>query len=149
MLKIRLFRMGKKKQPRYRLVVAEHTAPVQGKFLTILGSYNPFTKEINLDKKKALEWMNKGAKPSNTVAKLLKKEGLKHKAIVIKKFKAKPKAKKEEKKKTEEKEIKQEAEIKEEITKQENHSETEKSSSESVPEKNQSETDSRKQESSS
>lgn len=92
MLRIRLTRTGKKKQPNYRIVVAEHTAPIQGKFIDIIGHYNPFTKKIVIDKEKTMDWMNKGAKPSNTIAKLLKKEGMEHKSIVIKIYKTKSKA---------------------------------------------------------
>lgn len=103
MLKIRLTRIGKKKQPHYRLVVAEHTAPIQGKFVEIVGNYNPFTKKVVLEKEKITAWMDKGAKPSNIVAKILTKEGFKHKSIVIKKFKAKSK-----------KELEAEAKLKEE-----------------------------------
>jgi len=91
MLKIRLTRIGKKKQPFYRIVVAEHTAPIQGKFVEMIGNYNPFSKKVVLDKNKAVDWMNKGAMPSNTVAKILQREGLKHKSIVIKTYKTKSK----------------------------------------------------------
>lgn len=92
MLRIRLTRVGRKNLPHYRIVVAEHTEPVKGKFIEILGNYNPLTKATVLDGKKALEWMNKGAKPSNMVAKILKRQGLKHKSIVIEEFHKKPKA---------------------------------------------------------
>lgn len=94
MLRIRYTRVGKKDQPHYRVVVAEHSRPVQGKFVEILGHYNPFTKKAVLDKEKIELWLKKGAKPSNSVARLLKKEGFKHKSIVIVEFKKKPKAKK-------------------------------------------------------
>lgn len=91
MLKIRLRRIGKKHQPFYRIVICEHTTSVKGSYLVKLGHYNPKTKEIVLNKEETLNWMNKGAKPSNTVAKLLKKEGVQHKSIVIKTFKTKSK----------------------------------------------------------
>jgi len=91
MLRIRLTRVGRKNLPHYRIVVAEHTEPVKGKFIEILGNYNPLTKATVLDSKKALDWMNKGAKPSNMVAKIFKKQGLKHKSIVIEEFHKKPK----------------------------------------------------------
>lgn len=93
MLKVRLTRVGRKNQAMYRVVVAEHTAPIQGKFVEIVGHYNPAIKEVKLDKEKIKKWLDNGAKPSNTVAKLLEKEGMKHKAIVIKKFKKSPKKK--------------------------------------------------------
>lgn len=93
MLTIRLARAGKKHQPDYRIVVTEHYLSVRGKYVQKLGNYNPKTKKIILDQEKALEWMNKGAKPSNIVAKLMTKLEMKHALIVIKTFKAKPKRK--------------------------------------------------------
>ncbi|MCA9388839.1 30S ribosomal protein S16 [Candidatus Berkelbacteria bacterium] len=90
MLRIRLRRTGKKHQPHYRLVVAEHTAPITGKYVAILGHYNPRTKELVTKDKEILNWIDKGAKPSNTVAKLLTKQGLKHKQIVIHKYPERP-----------------------------------------------------------
>jgi small subunit ribosomal protein S16 len=77
MLKIRLTRRGKKKQPVYRIVVAEHTMPVKGKFIEMLGFYNPRSKEIGLNKEKIEKWLKNGAKPSDTVAMLLKKNNIK------------------------------------------------------------------------
>ncbi len=88
MLKIRLRRSGKKNHAQYRIVVAEHTAPIQGKFIDLLGSYDPHTKVVNVKKDLVLEWVNKGAKPSNTVAKLLNNAKITHDNIVyIKKTK--------------------------------------------------------------
>ncbi|MDO8513897.1 MAG: 30S ribosomal protein S16 [bacterium] len=83
MLKIRLRRIGRTHEPFYRIVVTEETSPIQGKFIAQLGNYNPKTKELNLKQDEASDWMNKGAKPSNTVAKLMKKEKMSHKSIVI------------------------------------------------------------------
>jgi small subunit ribosomal protein S16 len=101
MLRIRLTRIGRKNRPHYRIVVAEHSSPVKGKFIAILGSYDPRNKKLQLKKDEAKNWMNKGAKPSNTVAKIFTKEGLKHKSIVIVKFHSKPKTEeKPEEKKT-------------------------------------------------
>lgn len=77
MLKIRLTRRGKKKQPIYRIVVAEHTRPVKGKFIEILGFYNPRTKEIGLNKEKIEKWLGNGAQPSDSVAMILRKEKIK------------------------------------------------------------------------
>lgn len=77
MLKIRLTRRGKKKQPVYRIVVAEHTMPIKGKFIEMLGFYNPKNKEIGLNKEKIEKWLKNGAKPSDTVAMLLKKNDIK------------------------------------------------------------------------
>ena len=71
-VKIRLTRVGKKKQPYYRIVVADSRSPRDGKFIENIGTYNPRTEpsSINLDKEKALDWLNKGAKPSDTVKKI-------------------------------------------------------------------------------
>lgn len=88
MLSIRLRRTGKKKQPSYRIVVADNRAPIYGNYVEMLGTYNPFTKTIVLNQEQALDWMNKGAQPTNTVSKIFEKQGLKHKSIVIKKFRA-------------------------------------------------------------
>jgi small subunit ribosomal protein S16 len=93
MLRIRLTRVGKKNQPDYRIVIAEHSKPIQGKFISIVGNYNPKIKKVTLNKKEIEKWLGNGAKPSNTVAKILEKEGFKHKSIVIKKFNKKPKSK--------------------------------------------------------
>lgn len=83
MLKIRLRRIGRTHEPFYRIVVTEKTSPVQGKFIAQIGHYNPKSKELTLKNEEAIDWMNKGAKPSNTVAKLMKKEKLTHKSIVV------------------------------------------------------------------
>jgi small subunit ribosomal protein S16 len=92
MLVIRLRRIGKKNNPTYRVVVAEHTYPVDGKFTADLGFYNPHTKQhgLNLDEVKV--WLTKGAKPSNTVSKILEGAKLKHKSIVVEKRNRKPKS---------------------------------------------------------
>lgn len=116
MLAIRLRRTGKKGQPSYRIVVADERAAVYGKYIEMLGHYNPETKVVVLNNDKALDWMRKGAKPSNTVAKLLKKEKLEHPSIVIKKFKAVSKAELE-KQKAEEEKIKAEEAAKKEAAK--------------------------------
>lgn len=83
MLKIRLRRIGRIHEPFYRIVVTEDKSPVQGKFIAQIGHYDPKTKELILKQDEATEWMNKGAKPSNTVAKLMKKEKMTHKSIVV------------------------------------------------------------------
>jgi len=97
MLKIRLMPGGKKKQISYRLVVAEHTMPVKGKFIEILGFYNPRTKEYSLKKERINYWLKIGAYPSDTVAMLLRKEKFKLPAL-LQKPKRYVKAKKEKKK---------------------------------------------------
>lgn len=77
MVTIRLARAGKKKQAFYRIVVADSRRAVTAKFISIVGWYNPHSKEINLKKDEITEWLGKGANPSNAVAILLKKEGVK------------------------------------------------------------------------
>lgn len=74
MVVIRLTRVGKKKQAHYRIVVADSRRAVKGKFISILGWYNPHTKELQVKKDELKAWFDKGATPSNTLAKLLKKE---------------------------------------------------------------------------
>lgn len=71
-VKIRLTRVGKKKQPYYRIVVADSRSPRDGKFIENIGTYDPKTNpsSINLDKEKAIEWLKKGAEPSDTVEKI-------------------------------------------------------------------------------
>ena len=72
-VKIRLTRMGDKKSPFYRVVVADSRAPRDGKFIDIVGTYNPKTQpaEIKINSEKATEWINKGAQPTDTVRSLL------------------------------------------------------------------------------
>ncbi len=71
---IRMVRTGTTKKPRYRIVVADHSFPRDGRNIEILGHYNPFdkVKGFVIDRGKVAEWVKKGAKPSNTVLKLLK-----------------------------------------------------------------------------
>ena len=78
MLKIRLRRTGAKKQPSYRLVVAESTAPRDGTFLEILGHYNPLTEPTTfvIKEERVREWLRRGAQPTERVARLLSKQGL-------------------------------------------------------------------------
>jgi small subunit ribosomal protein S16 len=77
-LKIRLRRMGRKKAPTYRIVVAESLMPRDGRFVDRLGHYNPRTEPITLvvDREKALAWLAQGATPTETVRSLLKKAGV-------------------------------------------------------------------------
>ena len=79
MLKIRLQRSGRKGRANYRLVVAEHSAPIQGRYIDLVGSYDPLVDKHGLkaDEAKIGEWIKKGAKPTNTVARLLKGAGVK------------------------------------------------------------------------
>ena len=78
MVKIRLRRMGAKKQPTYRFVVADARAPRDGRFIEILGHYNPRTepKTIEVDENKAKDWLSKGAQPSETVRRLFAEKGI-------------------------------------------------------------------------
>lgn len=79
MLKIRLQRTGRTNAPTYRLVVAEHSRPVQGKHLEVLGHYLPTRNPVvfEFDSEKILGWIKKGACPTDTVARLLNKSGVK------------------------------------------------------------------------
>ena len=78
MVKIRLRRVGAKKKPSYRLVVADARAPRNGAFITIIGHYNPLTdpETIVVDGEKALTWLRQGAQPTATAARLLAKAGI-------------------------------------------------------------------------
>ena len=84
MVKIRLRRIGAPKKPNYRLVVADSRNPRDGAFISIIGHYNPLTdpESIDLNEEEALKWLNQGAQPTTTVARLLSKAG------VMDKFKA-------------------------------------------------------------
>ncbi|MEL7609821.1 MAG: 30S ribosomal protein S16 [Bacillota bacterium] len=77
MVKIRLRRMGAKKAPFYRIVVADSRAPRDGAFIEELGFYNPLMNpaQISVDNEKAADWIKKGAQPTDTVRALLKKSG--------------------------------------------------------------------------
>ena len=78
MLRIRLRRTGKKKQPSYRVVVADQRAPRDGAVVEVLGHYNPRTepKTLVLKEERVKYWLARGAQPSDTVHRLLAKEGL-------------------------------------------------------------------------
>ena len=78
MLRIRLRRTGKKKQPSYRVVVADSRAPRDGAFVETIGLYDPLTEPptIRIDDQKARDWMAKGAQPSETVVKLMRRQGI-------------------------------------------------------------------------
>src|SRR2546426_453738 len=74
MVRIRLRRVGKRKQPHYRVVVADARSPRDGRFIEIIGQYDPVPNpsSIAIDNEKALEWLRKGAQPSEQVKSLLK-----------------------------------------------------------------------------
>jgi small subunit ribosomal protein S16 len=76
--RIRLARVGSKKNPIYRVVVADARSPRDGKFIEIVGQYNPQTdpSTINLDEERVRDWIGKGAQPSNSVKRLLKAKGI-------------------------------------------------------------------------
>lgn len=76
-VRMRLKRMGAKKAPFYRIVVADSRSPRDGRFIEEIGYYNPMVQPavVQIDNEKALEWLKKGAKPSDTVRVLLKKNG--------------------------------------------------------------------------
>lgn len=76
-VKLRLMRMGKKKQPTYRVVAADSRSPRNGRFIEIVGTYQPRLEPsaINIDNEKALKWLRNGAKPTETVERLLKISG--------------------------------------------------------------------------
>ncbi|MDO5015770.1 MAG: 30S ribosomal protein S16 [Eubacteriales bacterium] len=73
-VKIRLKRTGKKKQPHYRVVIADSRSPRDGRFIEEIGYYNPRVEpaEVRIDLEKANDWISKGAQPTETVRKLLK-----------------------------------------------------------------------------
>lgn len=81
-VKIRMKRMGSKRNPFYRLVVADSRAPRDGRIIEQVGTYNPVSKpaEVKIDEELVMKWLRDGAKPSDTVKNLLSKEG------IIKKF---------------------------------------------------------------
>ena len=76
-VKLRLKRMGKKKQPTYRVVAADSRSPRDGRFIESIGFYAPRAEpsEVKIDNDKAVEWLRKGAQPSEAVQKLLKISG--------------------------------------------------------------------------
>ena len=78
MVKIRLRRTGSKKQPNYRLVVADSRAPRDGAFISIIGHFNPLTdpETVVIDAEQALNWLKQGAQPTVTAARLLSKAGI-------------------------------------------------------------------------
>jgi small subunit ribosomal protein S16 len=77
-VRMRLTRVGSKKNPIYRVVVADSRSPRDGKFIEIVGRYNPQTdpSTIEFDESKVREWLGKGAQPSNAVSRLLKAKNI-------------------------------------------------------------------------
>ena len=78
MVKIRLRRMGAKKAPYYRIVVADSHFPRDGRFIEEIGTYNPLVEpaEVKIDAEKAQQWIKNGAQPTDTVKALFKKNGI-------------------------------------------------------------------------
>lgn len=78
MVKIRLRRVGAKKQPHYRVVVADSSAPREGRFIEVIGTYNPRTDppEMQIDAERAGYWLGVGAQPSEAVQRMLDKLGI-------------------------------------------------------------------------
>jgi small subunit ribosomal protein S16 len=76
-VRLRLMRMGKKKQPTYRIVAADSRSPRDGRFIEIVGTYDPRREPsaITVDNEKAVDWLKKGAQPSERVQKLLQVSG--------------------------------------------------------------------------
>lgn len=76
--KIRLKRMGAKKNPFYRVVISDSRSPRDGRFIEEIGFYNPATNPatIKIDEEKAINWLSKGAKPTDTAKSLLQKQGI-------------------------------------------------------------------------
>ncbi len=77
-VKMRLTRMGAKKAPFYRVIVADSRSPRDGRFIEEIGYYNPLTEpaDIKIDAEKAKKWLGNGAQPTETVKSLLKKSGI-------------------------------------------------------------------------
>ena len=76
-VKLRLMRMGKKKQPTYRVVAADSRSPRDGRFIESFGTYAPRQDPpaVNIDNARAVDWLRKGAQPTETVVRLLKQSG--------------------------------------------------------------------------
>lgn len=96
-VKIRLMRVGKKKQPTYRVVVADGRSPRDGRFIEIIGQYEPREEPsvVKIDGERALHWLRRGAQPTETAAKLLEASGVwqEYMQAAGKEAAAKPKAK--------------------------------------------------------
>ena len=78
MVKIRLSRFGSKKKPFYRIVAADSRSPRDGRFIEVLGNYDPLQNPavVNVDEDKVIDWIKKGAQPTDTVRSLLTKKGI-------------------------------------------------------------------------
>ncbi len=85
-VKIRLKRIGAKKAPHYRFVVADSRSPRDGRFIEEIGSYNPTAQPavVSIDEAKAIDWLQKGAQPSDTVRALFRKAGIMNRFAAVK-----------------------------------------------------------------
>lgn len=85
-VKLRLKRMGAKKRPFYRIVAADSRSPRDGRFIEVVGTYNPITEpaEVKVNEELALKWLQNGAIPTDTVRDLLRKQGIMEKFHNIK-----------------------------------------------------------------
>lgn len=83
MVKIRMQRFGAHKRPYYRIVVADSRSPRDGRFIEIIGTYHPIdnNEQVKIDETKALEWLKKGAQPTDTVKSLFTKLGINAKFV--------------------------------------------------------------------
>ena len=88
-VKLRLKRMGSKQKPFYRIVAADSRSPRDGKFIELVGTYNPIKGQevVTVDEEKALKWLNNGAEPTDTVRNILSKQGIMKKYAESKKVK--------------------------------------------------------------
>ena len=86
-VKLRLKRMGAKQRPFYRIVAADSRFSRDGRFLEVVGTYNPIANpaEVKIDEQKALDWLKNGAIPTDTVRNILSKEGIMKKYVELKK----------------------------------------------------------------
>jgi small subunit ribosomal protein S16 len=77
-IKLRLRRMGAKKRPSYRIVAADSRAPRDGRFIEIIGTYDPLTdpSTVKINEERAKHWLSNGAQPTDTVRSLLRREGI-------------------------------------------------------------------------
>ena len=77
-VKLRLKRMGSKQKPFYRIVASDSRSPRDGKFIELVGTYNPIKGQevVTVDEEKALKWLNNGAEPTDTVRNILSKQGI-------------------------------------------------------------------------
>ncbi len=97
MVKIRLTRLGRHKEPYYRIVAVDSRTRRDGAYIALLGTYEPFEGKVSINKEETMKWLNNGAQPSQTVLSMLKDEG------IWKEFKAAKVSSKKETKKSDKK----------------------------------------------